>query len=216
MPRTLILAAAVTVGLGFASLAQAQSAPATSTPATTTAARHHNAASETQRNVNQQTRIENGLDSGQLNTREAGKLERGQRRIDKTEQRAMRNGSLSASERARIQKQQNAESKAVYKQKHDAQTGNPNSKSSQRMQSDVQRNVNQQQRIHNGVDNGSLTHHEVARMEGGQARSDRHQANAAQNGRVGRYEQGHIQHGDNRDSRRIYRQKHDRQHRRGG
>jgi hypothetical protein len=215
MSRTLILAAAVTIGLGLATGAGAQTAPATSTP--TTVAKHpHNAASETQRNVNQQTRIDNGLKSGQLNTREAGKLERGQQKIDKTEQRAMRNGSLSASERAHIQKEQNAESKAVYNQKHDTQTGNPNSRSAQRMQADVQRNVNQQQRIHNGVSNGSLTNHETSRMEGRQAHGDREEANAARNGRVGKYEQGRIRHADNRDSRRIYRQKHDHQHRRGG
>lgn len=128
----------------------------------------------------------------------------------------MRNGSLSASERAQIQREQNAESKGIYNQKHDAQTGNPDSNSSQRMQSDVQRNVHQQQRIHNGVSNGSLTNHEASRMEGGQAHSDHEEANAARNGRVGKHEQGHIQRTDNRDSRRIYRQKHDRQHRRGG
>lgn len=211
MPRTFILAAAIAVGLGFASLAQAQAAPASSTPAT----HPHNAASETQRNVDQQTRIDNGLKSGQLSTREAGKLERGETRIDKTEQRAMRNGSLSPAERARIQKEQNAESKAIYAQKHDAQTGNPDSKSSQRMQSDVQRNVDQQQRIHNGVTNGSLTNHETSRMEGREAHSDREEANAARNGRVGAREQGRIQRTDNRDSRRIYRQKHDRQRRHG-
>lgn len=212
MSRTFILAAAIALGLGLASGAQAQTAPAASAPV----AHPHNAASETQRNVNQQTRIENGLQSGQLSTREAGKLERGQQKIDKTEQRAMRNGSLSPAERARIQKEQNAESKAVYAQKHDAQTGNPDSKSSERMQNDVQRNVNQQTRIHNGVTNGSLTNHEASRLEGGQARSDREEANAARNGRIGRFEQGHIQRGDNRNSRRVYLQKHDRQHRRRG
>jgi hypothetical protein len=211
MPRTLILTAAIAVGLGFGSLARAQTAPATSTPTV----HPHNAASETQRNVNQQTRIENGLKSGQLTTREAGKLEHGEQRIDKTEQRAMRNGSLSPAERARIQKEQNAESKAVYNQKHDAQTGNPDSRSSQRMQHDVQRNVNQQTRIHNGVSSGSLTNHEASRLEGGQAHSDREEAHAARNGYVGKREQGHIQRTDNRDSRRIHRQKHDRQHRRG-
>ena len=71
------------------------------------------------------------------------------------------------------------------------------------MQADAQRNVNQQQRIHNGIGNGSLTNHEAARMEGGQARSDR----------VGWREQGRIRRGDNHNSHRIYRQKHDRQHR---
>ncbi|UUZ55732.1 hypothetical protein LP419_09440 [Massilia sp. H-1] len=45
------------------------------------------------------------------------------------------------------------------------QTGNPNSASSQRMQADVQRNVNQQTRIENGIKSGELTNHEVAKLE---------------------------------------------------
>lgn len=207
MPRILILTGAIALGLGFALAAQAQTAPASS-------ARPHTAATETQRNVNQQTRIENGLQSGQLTSHEAGRLERGQARIEKTEQRAMANGSLSAAERARIQKEQNAESKAVYAQKHDAQTGHPDSASSQRLQADVQRNVNQQTRIHNGITNGSLTNHEAAHMEGRQAHSDRLEANAARNGHVGRGEQARIRHADNRDSRHIYRNKHNRRGRR--
>ncbi len=40
------------------------------------------AASTTQRDVNQQTRIENGLKDGSLTTREAGQLEREQSRVD--------------------------------------------------------------------------------------------------------------------------------------
>jgi hypothetical protein len=208
MQRRIILAAAIAVGLGFAASAGAQTAPAT-----TPSGHPHNATSETRRNLTQQTRIANGLDSGQLTTREAGKLERGQQRIDKTEQRALANGKLGPSERARIQKQQNAESRAIYNQKHDSQTGNPGSRSSRRMQADVQRNVNQQQRIHNGVADGSLTNRETARMEGGQARVNRAQAGAARNGRVGWREQHRIQGADHRNSRRIYRQRHDRQRR---
>ncbi len=38
----------------------------------------------TQRDVNQQERIEQGLQSGQLSTKEAGQLERQQSRIDQT------------------------------------------------------------------------------------------------------------------------------------
>jgi hypothetical protein len=76
------------------------------------------------------------------------------------------------------------------------------------MQADVQRNVNQQQRIQNGMQNGSLTNHEASRLEAGQARTDRRVANAAANGRVGAAEQRRVQRTENRDSRHVYRKKH--------
>lgn len=113
--------------------------------------------SETSRDVDQQKHIEQGLQSGQLSSGEARKLEAGESRIDKTEQRDLRNDSLSASERAQIQREQDRESKAVYNQKHDARTGNPDSLKSNMEQANVQRNINQQQRLHNGVKNGSVT-----------------------------------------------------------
>ncbi len=192
--RRLALTVSITLGLGLAFNAQAQSA-----------------GSETERNVDQQQRIEQGLKSGELNTREASKLERGQARIDRTEKRDMRDGTLSDADKAQIQKQQNRQSAAIYGQKHDAQTGNPDSASSQRMQNDVQRNVNQEQRIHNGVANGSLTNREAGHLEGREAHVDHEEARAGRDGHVGAGEQRRIQRTDNRDSRRVFRQKHDRQ-----
>ena len=165
-------------------------------------------ATEVQRNVNQQERIEQGLKSGQLTTREAGKLERGEAKIEKMESNAARDGTLSAAEKARIEAAQNRESRAIAKQKHDAQVGNPNSASSLRMQADVQRNVNQQQRIEQGVKSGRLTTREAGLLEGGQARVDRATARAAADGRVGAREETRIAARENNQSRRIYRKKH--------
>ena len=164
--------------------------------------------SEVQRNVDQQQRIEEGLQSGQLNTHEAAKLESGETKIDRMESNAMKNGSLSPAEKARIQKAQNAESAAIYSQKHDAQTGNPNSASSKRMQADVQRNVNQQARIKQGVATGSLTTAETGKLERGQARVNHKEAVAGANGRVGPVEQAHVQHAENVQSARVYHKKH--------
>lgn len=189
--RRLVLFGAIALGLGFAFNAQAQSA-----------------GSETQRDVDQQQRIEQGLQSGQLNTREASGLERGEARIDRTEQRDMRDGSLSAADKAQIQREQNRESQAIYNQKHDAQTGNPDSRSSERMQRDVQRDTNQEERIHNGVANGSLTNREAGRLEGREARIDHEEARAGADGHVGGWEQRRIQGTENRDSGRIWRNKH--------
>jgi hypothetical protein len=77
------------------------------------------------------------------------------------------------------------------------------------MQADVQRNVNQQQRIEQGVQSGSLTTRETAKLEGGQARDSRKEARAGADGNVGKGEQRRIQHAENRQSRKIHREKHD-------
>lgn len=163
---------------------------------------------EVQRNVDQQQRIENGLQSGQLSTKEAGKLESGEARIDRMEKNAMKDGSVSAAEQAHIRNAQNAESAAIHKQKHDAQLGNPGSASSQRMQADVARNVNQQARIRQGVASGQLTTAEAGKLEHGQAKVSRKEAIAGANGHVGAAEQAHVQHAENHQSARVYNKKH--------
>ena len=161
-----------------------------------------------QRDVNQQQRIEQGLKSGQLSTKEAGSLERQQQHIDKMEANDMKNGAITPAEQARLNAAQNRASNNIYADKHNGVTGNPNSASSRRMQADVQRNVNQQQRIQNGMDNGSLTNREAGSLERGQAHVDGREANAAANGHVGAAEQRGIQRSENRQSGRIYRKKH--------
>jgi hypothetical protein len=161
-----------------------------------------------QRDVNQQERIEQGLKDGQLSTEEAGQLERGQQHIDHMEAHDLKNGSISPAEQARLNAAQNRQSQAIYNDKHNGVTGNPNSASSQRMQTDVQRNVNQQQRIANGINNGSLTNREAGSLERGQAHVDRKEANAAANGHVGAGAQRNIQRSENHQSNRIYNKKH--------
>lgn len=165
-------------------------------------------ASEIQRDVNQQQRIEQGLKSGELSTKEAARLEKGEARIDRMEQKALSDGKLSPGEKARIERAQNTESRAIYKEKHDAQKGNPNSASSQRMQADVQRNVNQEKRIAQGVQSGALTNKEAAKLEGGQARVNRKEARAGADGHVGAGEQRRIQGAENHQSKRIHNKKH--------
>ena len=162
-----------------------------------------------QRDINQQNRIEQGLQSGQLNTREAARLEREQSRINGLEAKAQRDGSVSAAEAARINKAQNAASRDIAREKTDAQKGNPASASSQRMQADVQRNINQEQRIQQGVKSGSLSTKEASRLERGQARVTAKEARAGADGRVGPREQKAIQRAENRKSAGIYKQKHD-------
>jgi len=163
---------------------------------------------EVQRDVNQQNRIEQGLQSGQLSTGEAAKLERGEARIDRMEKSALKDGSLSTQEAARIQRAQNQESGQINKLENNAVTGNPNSASSQRMQADVQRDANQQRRIEQGIQSGALTNKEVSGLERGQAKTSRMEAKAGADGHVGAREQARIQKRENKQSQKIYREKH--------
>jgi hypothetical protein len=162
-----------------------------------------------QRDVNQQQRIEQGLQSGSLNTREAARLENEESRVQRDQARAMQDGKLSPAEKARLAREQNRVSRDIYREKHDAQTGNPNSASSQRMQADVQRNINQQSRIEQGVQSGSLTTREAGHLERGQSRDTRLEARAGADGKVTRREQRRVQNHEDRQSARIHRQKHD-------
>ena len=160
------------------------------------------------RDVNQQERVEQGLQQGQLTTREAGQIERQESRIDQTEARDLKDGKLSPTEQAHINQMQNQASRDIYRDRHNAVDGNPDSKSSERLQSDVQRNVNQQQRINQGVRSGELTNKEAGSLERGQAHVDRAEARAGANGHVNAAEQARIQGKENHQSKRIYNKKH--------
>ena len=165
-------------------------------------------ASEIQRNTNQQQRIEQGLQSGALTTHEAGQLERQQTQVDRMEKNALQDGSLSPAEKTRIEAAQDKASRSIAADKHNAKLGNPASKSSQRMQADVQRNANQQARIEQGVKSGQLTKKETASLERGQAHVNRAEAHAAANGHVGATEQARVQGKENAQSARVYDKKH--------
>ena len=75
-----------------------------------------------------------------------------------------------------------------------------------------QRQANQEQRIQQGVQSGALTQKEAARLERGQDRLQRVEDKAKSDGVVTKQERAHLQHAENVESKRIYRQKHDRQH----
>lgn len=168
---------------------------------------------DVQRDINQQQRIESGLKSGALSTGEAARLEKEQSRVDRVESNALRDGKLSDAERARIDRMQDRASSDIRAAKSNGVTGNPQSASSQRMQADVARNINQEQRIKNGLQDGSLTRKEASRLEKGEARISHREAAAGRDGHVGAREQAHIQTTENRVSGRIHQQRHDGQHR---
>lgn len=74
-----------------------------------------------QRQANQEKRIDQGIASGQLNQREANRLDRQQDRIDRMENKAKADGVVTKGERARIGAAQNRASRHIARGKHDAQ-----------------------------------------------------------------------------------------------
>lgn len=74
-----------------------------------------------QRQLNQAQRIEQGVTSGALTAREAGRLERQEGRIENMESKAKADGRVTAKERHRLRQAQKNESQRIYRQKHDAQ-----------------------------------------------------------------------------------------------
>ena len=74
-----------------------------------------------QRQQNQEQRIENGVENGQLNKREAARLEHAEDRLEANEAKAKADGKVTARERRRLEREANANSARIYKQKHDRQ-----------------------------------------------------------------------------------------------
>ena len=164
------------------------------------------------RKENQQDRIANGVQSGELTAGETKNLEKkeGALNLEERDMRKLDNGHLTAADKATLNKQQNQLSKDIYKQKHDAQTQNVNPKSEV-----GQRQRNQQERIAQGVKSGQLTPRETARLEGREAaiHKEVHNDRVANGGKLTPAEKAKVNRQENRTSRAIYRQKHDAQHR---
>ena len=85
---------------------------------------------EVHRNINQESRIEQGLKSGQLSANEAAKLERGEARIDRMEKNALKDGALSQQEADRLNRAQNVESGKINALKHNVVFADPHSSTS--------------------------------------------------------------------------------------
>ena len=169
--------------------------------------------STVQRDVNQQTRIEQGMQNGTITTREGAQLERQEGTVDRLQQRELRDGTLSAQDAARLRAAQNQTSRDISRANNNGVNGNPLSGSSQREQQEVQRNIQQENRIQAGVANGGLNNREVSRLEGSQSRTDRAEYRAGWNGRVSASEEARVNNRDNRNSYRIHQQRWDDQKR---
>ena len=73
------------------------------------------------------------------------------------------------------------------------------------------RQANQERRIESGEKSGALNPKEAARLEKGQARVRKMEDKAAADGRLTKKERRRLEHAQDQQSRRIYREKHDKQ-----
>ena len=74
-----------------------------------------------------------------------------------------------------------------------------------------QRQENQERRIEKGVQSGQLNKKEAARLEKGQARVQKMEDKAMADGKMTKKEKKKIEHAQNQQSKKIYREKHDKQ-----
>ena len=74
-----------------------------------------------QRVLNQERRIQEGVNSGQLTEREANRMNGRLDRIENAETQAKADGQVTAKERRRLKRALNHNSKKIYKEKHDQQ-----------------------------------------------------------------------------------------------
>ncbi len=70
------------------------------------------------REARQQKRIDQGVKSGQLTTKEANKLEKEQARVKKNEAKAKADGKVTPRERKKLTREQNKASRDIYRLKH--------------------------------------------------------------------------------------------------
>ncbi|NJK95301.1 MAG: hypothetical protein HC905_10645 [Bacteroidales bacterium] len=76
----------------------------------------------TERQVNQQARIQNGKQSGELTRKEKRHLQAQQVKIHRDKKAAKSDGVVTAAERRKLHREQSRASRNIYRQKHDAQT----------------------------------------------------------------------------------------------
>jgi len=162
-----------------------------------------------QRKDNQQDRIANGVQSGELTAGETKHLETSEAALNREESnmRAADDGHLTAADRTKLNNQQNHLSNQIYDDKHNANTAHyGNNEVGQRRQ-------NQQDRIAQGIKSGQLTAGETAKLERQQQSINREDASmrAANGGKLTGADKAALNQRQNNASKNIYAKKHNSQ-----
>src|SRR5579859_4839584 len=158
------------------------------------------------RRQDQQGRIANGVQSGQLTAGETKNLEGREANVNREikDDRQANGGKLTTQERRQVNRQQNNMSKSIYQDKHNANTAHYGN-------NEVgQRRENQQDRIAQGIRSGQMTAGEAARTENREQGINQqvHADRQANGGKLTGSEKRQINREQNGASRQIYRQKH--------
>lgn len=159
-----------------------------------------------QRKQNQQDRIANGIDSGQLTAGETENLERREANLNRNERqmRAADGGKLTAADRAKLNGQENRISGKIYQDKHNARTATYG-------KGEIgQRRENQQDRIAQGIRSGQMTPGEASRQESREQGLNREISGMRQanGGKLSAGERKVVNQQQNKQSRQIYHEKH--------
>ena len=192
MNRTLLIFAVAALTAVGPALAQSTTAPKES--------------SVNDRRQDQQQRIANGVQSGQMTAGETKRVEGREANLNREvhADRTANGGKLTTQERQQVNRQQNNISRSIYNDKHNAAQAHYGN-------NEVgQRRANQQARIANGIRSGQMTAGEAAHSENREQRINRSVAadRAANGGRLTAQERSNINRRQNGASRQIYRQKH--------
>jgi hypothetical protein len=182
------------------------SAPAVFAQSSTAATTDEKPQTIQQRKENQQDRIANGVQSGQLTAGETKHLETKEAGLNREEHtmRSEDDGHLTAADREKLNNQQNHLSNQIYNDKHNAATQHDGP-------GEVgQRKENQQDRIAQGVKSGQLTPGETAKLEKQQQGINREERGMreANGGKLTGEDKRALNQQQNRASRNIYNKKH--------
>lgn len=109
---SLIAAAVMLTASSLPALAQS-SAPVASTP------------NLDKRQANQEQRIEKGVQSGALTTKETANLEKRETRLEADKQAAKADGKVTRAEHRKLRREANRDSRKIYRKKHNANTSAP-------------------------------------------------------------------------------------------
>jgi hypothetical protein len=152
----------------------------------------------------QDQRISNGERSGQMTSGEAARATATQSHIDQqtAADRAANGGKLTGQERQQVNGEQNAASRQISNENHNANTIAPNAADT--------REANQQQRTAQGLRSGQETAGEAGRTNARQAGVDQqvHNNRTANGGAMNQQQKQQINRQQNQNSRQINNQKH--------
>lgn len=158
------------------------------------------------RRENQQDRVANGIQSGQLTAGETKHLEGQESNLNREirDDRQADGGKLTSAEKQQVNRQQNNLSNKIYQDKHNANTAHYGNNVV------GQRRENQQDRIAQGVRNGSLKAGQTAHLENREQGVNQqvHADRQANGGKLNAQQKQQISHQQNAASRQIYKAKH--------